>query len=80
MRNPTVGASYRGVKSDSKRGEVTRLDLAKCRRVTQGVYKFRPLCVEVKALVVFSEEIVLAYSFVVTYGFEPVTRYQGVLI
>lgn len=66
-----------GVKSDTKRGEVTRLHLAKRRRVTQGVYRFRPLCMEIKALVLFFEEIVLAYSFTVTEGSEPITRCQG---
>jgi hypothetical protein len=66
MHNPKVGANYSGVKSNSKiRGE-TRLDLVLCRWVTQDVYRFRHLAAEVKTLILFSGEVVLAYECVFT--------------
>lgn len=72
-----AGGRCRGMKSDSKRGGETRLDLALRRRVTQEVYMFRPLTMKVKNIVLFSGEIILAYECECTESSEPLTRYCG---
>lgn len=80
MRSPTVGANYRGVKYGSKREEETSLDLMMHKKVTQGVYRFRPLYGGGKSTSPVLQRDVLPYRIAVTKGSEHVTRCQGVLI